>query len=939
MNRTESARPSKCNLALFISILAALAIVFSLLGQTLPLPWNLSIKAEEVVWDCAGDCRLIIDDGSSRLLVLNEQNQVNTILYSSFFNTDTMTYANAVPCEDGFYVLESASDGIFVTEDRIVKYNLNGEKQETVYVLPYDDSMPHVTYTNIYCIYLTDEGGFFVRRADNLVDAEFYCFDLFDKNDALPETPVRVIPNAALGEALLCMTYDQENDTLIASDIYGCIYQTVGSNPTQLLSDEYYRYEILGFEHTENGWSGVTLFDSEGTVFSCTPFLIVKSLLFWLAILVIGLNLPLLIIRKIRAVTRESRNNRQARLAGISVVVFVFILGVVLLYSNRLERNAVENEENVLCFTAEMMADSIGEDASLAMEAYHATGRIPDEIESRLCEQLSFVTESGREHNLSVTALLMDVTDGREIEYIASLDYNCQIGSAYNLDIELETDTVSPVTVNSFYGASLAAAAPVYDEKGDVVCYVTVFTDYVFLQGDQLKDILIIFFELLSAAISISFLLTEAHTWIKCFASYRRCRAEGDPGRLHALSRPLKFMLVAASTVLTSVSTLVAKDLLASTPDAGNYLLIILPATLSSFGRLIGTCLFYLFSRRFGKKRISLATSILSAAAYLATGYFVTKGRFAPYIICFALGTLLLGTAESAIGQMVSGTKGEASRRTHPVHAATADRIAASSLAGLAAGYAATLFDNAAVYVLAAALVIVLIMMLVIAMSGKQEAAWTEVSYAVPTTDGTKSGLHSAMRFLSVPDVWILIICIIFPLSLSTTYKSIIFPLFMEEKGFNKSFISTVSTSAYAIVFYMAPLIYKGGEKYGFKRMAVSCVCVAAFIYGLLFINGSTLWAVCALFFISIADKVNSPCWNKLWPDLAKKKNISVAHGDLAVSMMDKIFATVRSPLVGDLLNLGKSFTCAVIAGFCGLSAVVYNLFTHFRKNKERPNA
>ena len=91
-------------------------------------------------------------------------------------------------------------------------------------------------------------------------------------------------------------------------------------------------------------------------------------------------------------------------------------------------------------------------------------------------------------------------------------------------------------------------------------------------------------------------------------------------------------------------------------------------------------------------------------------------------------------------------------------------------------------------------------------------------------------------------------------------------------------------------------------------------------------INDSILWAVLMLVISGLADKVAEPCWRMSWQGEAQRVGLPDKDGDKIIRSSENLVDAARSPIIGALLNMGRTAACLIIAGYLAISAIVLSV-------------
>lgn len=192
----------------------------------------------------------------------------------------------------------------------------------------------------------------------------------------------------------------------------------------------------------------------------------------------------------------------------------------------------------------------------------------------------------------------------------------------------------------------------------------------------------------------------------------------------------------------------------------------------------------------------------------------------------------------------------------------------------------------------------------------------------------TASSGNGLIRFISNPQLIILIICIVGTLAVSSGYKNYLFPLILADNGFSKSDFASVFVVCNAIAFFLSPMLSSAGSRMGYRRLAGVSLTVLSLAYLGFILNNMLAWSVVVLVVALICDKVATPCWKTLWPRTIDDHCVTNEQGYAIVDGVDKAFDSARAPIWGALSMAGQTIACLMFGAFTALAAAVFMFMT-----------
>lgn len=916
----------------FILIAAAFLIVFVLMGNAFPMGFH--VTAEDVCVEAKCETgEAIIDSSQSRIIFCNDLGRIERLEQTRPLASEQISYWDIMAGNNAYYVIEFVNECGFVAKEQIVRYSARGVKEGVVLTRSYACPDDGVMQPRGYLIGTDEDIGYVAFSSDDLKSVSLLSFPLYEGNKTASEKIIAEYKNAAGGACISNLSINLEKGTIYAFGEDGSLWQMQPQGNAERLPVAAYTKETI--ELDEKTGEPVFSLDSEEKTFGSSFLFALKTVLFYASLIYLISSAVFFAVRSLIRTLREKTEDGLKRLRTVLLAISISVGAAVIVgaYSYNMAKAGIKDESDMIEITARNICYALRDDFTEAVQQYNdkneealaiTTGRIKEKFNTMAL----FGAQGG---HLQIPILLSLTDEGIPVALVGP-DVLIQRGVEYPdffKSIEGLTDKggVTVISEENLWGAYLIAVTPLNDESGKSIGLVALYTDYELLKSVQLREILSLFFGLLSAAIAVAFIITEGRSWIKCFENYHISRKEGIGVPAVALVRPMFFLEAAAISADSAISALVAKELLAETPYAGNSVYLAMPMFASSLGLACGYLVFGALSSRIGTKKTTMSAIIFSAVMYLVTSLMVSQRNFFMYILSAFFAYLGAMASEVGIFRLILLAP-DARSRADANRATAVSVVSANSLVGLAAGYTANYFGKAAVY---------LISFVPMAVYGIIYAAYimkqpASLSVSARKTESSRPKMSKSerardfVRFLFSPRIIALILFVIMPLCLSAGYKSYFFPLFAEGEGYDVSIISTVIVIANAIVYFITPAFSKAEETLGYQRISFICIFVLALTFGCFVFNKSMLWAVTALVIIGMVNKLGATCWKMLWPDEARAMDVSDTIGDSAVRSAYATCNVIKSPVLGVLKGLGNTTACAVIAAFSAVSAILFRL-------------
>lgn len=924
----EKYRNNTKKFCLLISLAVALIFIFSLMGKNLPFPWQFSLTTESVLSDRSeASGRIIIDDNSMEVIFINSNGQVVNTIRSNPKKSEFYTYSSSIISDSGFYLLENLKDGVYVEKEQIVHYRSNGKRDKVVTVLPSEVKDAKNMESSTLSLSTDGTWGYALKELKNDKDVQVYRFPL--NGDNVEPELIYTIQDAAGGQKIYYGYYDSNTDAVHICSLHGDIFTSISGKAPEKTghSDKAVRY----IEVNENGEMIIhSQIDSEGSRINYSVSIMIKSWLFWIAVVYLFVLLIIAAVYFLKKVLREKNPESLKKLRTIVIAAFVCIaaFAIVAVYSLEMKKESLRVETKALEAETLELKYLAGDEISAALDEYKTSGTTFGDSISTLEKLFNDHAEIGASRgNYHIPVLFTRNKNGEGIP-LTSAYYSMQCGVVYEKyetlldEVESAEDSVLSSISETAWGDYALASSAVTDSSGEISGCLVIYTDYQALIGDIFHRDLKIFIAILSAAIAVSFILMEGKEWYLSFTSYFKRKKAGEKAAAFTLVRPMFFLSVASNAADSSIATLLAKDLLAKSPYAGNTLMLSLPLVACSLGQFFGFMLFDKACSRFGRRKTTIVGMILTIGFFAMTAAAVSIGNFLLYLIGVVFAALCNIVCEAGTLRLI-WTAPDKEQQAEAHRSTSTAVISASSLMGLAAGYASTLFGNATVYILAALpIVLLFVFNLCFVLNESPEAMETQ------TVQKTKDRLRDSFRFLRRPGVLALLLCIYTTYAFSSSFKSYLFPLFAADEGFNKAAISTIAVIVNALIYFLAPIFRNSEKMFGYRKLIILCNISILFTFGMFLLNGSILWAATALLIVGLAGKACAPSVQMMWPEDAKAAGIPVQRGDVVMQTVNSVYSMLKNPIVGSLLSLGKTAACGIISAFITVATVVYSFVT-----------
>lgn len=911
-----------------VAVLGIIGVLFSL-GKYIALPPSLSVTVQDASESVQNDaCGAIVDESGARVIIRNKQGEVSTILGGNLLFSQTTSYGSIAVQDDSLYVQETEYDSRsgLILHDKVVCYSVNGKAQGTVLDISYDEHADPRNETSILGIFIVDGEGVALVSGDGYGSVAKISFplgvdDSVTKSDDNQQISLASLPSGE--DAYDSYIEPTSGDIYVLGTLGNAFRYDASTDTFENVAIEGHAEQSSLIVASEDGRASIGQVAEEGITISFAPLFALRQVWFWIGLAIV---LALFVTFCVRGVVHAAKQHDFSRLkmAVASVGVLIAACAIVALYASEMNNQAVQDRETLLETAVLLTYENDGDAYASTLEEFNDTGACTPSAYQMASSSLQNYLRTLSQTGSMVAFTLFAIDDDNEYA-IADSSRSVIVGakgsaSPTALTEILEPDTnVATGTYNNAWGSFTFASYAIRDDAGATIGVLAAYSDAALFSASLLAKQLTLLATLLSVAIAVAFLVSEARMWGKSLEKLRIMTRDGDPHPEVAIARPLFFLSCSGDCVAAMLSVLIARDLLQAAGQANDELLMSLPLLANALGLLAGGALYTALSRRFSRRRTIAITQPLACISYLLAALAVALGSFPLFILFLFAASAFVKPSILFAAALPLRARDEDSCSAANESLATAG-ISVASLCTLAAGGVSTVFGNASVYVLASVFPL-LAMGLVLAKTPNHETAES-------TTQPRKTTWKALFGFAANPQLIILMVCVIGTLSISQGYKSYLFPLILADNGLTKTDFASVFVICNAIAFFLSPSLSKAGSRLGRRRLAVVSLAVLSVTFFGFLLNTTLAWAVVALAVTLVCGKVGTPCWKTLWPRATDNSDMPKEDSYVLLDAADKGFDTLRGPVWGALATMGQATACVAFAAFCAVTAAVFALTT-----------
>lgn len=903
--------PNKKSILLLILTIISLMIVLLNLGRSVifPIPWVQEFEDNGDAMRAEGkDGSVIIDRAYSRLSFLDEEGKICRVIDGNGLALRRF-YQQVVCSGDTYYVLDNeiAADSIFTKNEHITAYDADGRVRNVLYAADYYKEKEGQNVQNglIKKIKPCDDGiiAFFY-------DAETFKVTIHRISNTGED---KVLDEITLSGHFRFMTdfdYNLKAKKFAGLSLeYQVFEHDAGGERILPLAPEFMNKFPGVFVVNDAGKVSIeTIPDSHVPQSASYTFLfVIGKMAFWISLAYLVILLIYEIIRYFKKMAGEGERQKML-LIGFAMVVAALIYFISAYYSNTMQQSSRvsrEAEISSLTFTLAKDPENI---LSLVAEEEDLTDKVMHEKTDEVGMYLLMISGHSAKNDSNIFInLYQRMNDGRVIPLISTLDM-------MNLNVPWKKDTEALKKIdrgeiyNTVYtaesGEIMSAVAALTNAEGSIVGYVETGSHIGVMTVGQFRKIITVFVTLLTFVVGIVLFFIELKG---IFDAGKKQKALVEKGHPHPEIAHFRSMRLCIEFILKFDSVLmilIAKDLLLKNGITNIALLVGLPATLMSIGMLIGQMVSDVCLPRFYVKRVIVTAAALNVVVFAATAFLIYQGSFWGYCVGIFLANVCFGVmaGPSLIMPFLSGDE---KMRFEMNNEKSMAGISASVISVMLAGFVAQYFGNYAIYLFA---LLPLAGVLFISLKVLPKATY----YGRSKKDSQKKKLSiwEYMKFLFSPAILLLIILMIIPSDAASGYKSFFFPLFSQDYGLSKDFISNLVVLANFTAFLLNKPLNNLVKNKDYWFNTVLFLGLSGLIYLSFKANDSIIWAVIVIILIAITDKFLSPNINMLWPRQCMAKGLPPESFNSMFIYVSNISSIIRPTIMGVFLALGTPSNC-----------------------------
>ena len=960
------------------AILGALALVafvgfVSTFGYPLPStptdPFELS---EPVHADSDGTHTAIIDQQSRRLLILDKDDRLDTIV--SFDSVGHHIDAATDVCVDGDVIWLSGvkyqDDSDTIALERVAMYTVNGDYVTTVH----DSKRGNTSQPSIKSLTSSKDGaimGYEERDPDDPEASTVVFVALNDKEER------EISRNRVTDRSIFDMSYCENTSSFVALSARGIINDDDDASQ-QIKGYENYLFTCIDFIDdgqlfaSDDVSGNLYCIDDDGrptlvgegegfcdihinksyltacadgdnsivivnlddaSTRSVSDLTLTPSLAFsvwcaWASRIYLICFIVLCLIAKLVSAIRSGDHSGIVTFASAVVVTGTFVLGVAYT-SYGTFTTARQTRENIIGSYAEYfyttdykLADGIKTLESRAALRESKLLEIAQKCYEQVEEQVGFLVRSSSAHGIGTYAIvygqdeegIYHLYDSAEEHIVgrslASPEKLKAVEAAFESDDFDDTIKLG----HTLRDSTMYNLVPVIDEaNGSVVAVVEVGSKVRSFESALKTHLVERLIELLALVLVIYLGFTELHTCAMRLLSSRSVQHESPRDAIALLTRPISLAVIFLTSIDGVMTVLISKSLAEGMGTSTSSVLTAIPTALLGIGLAIGHFSYSVLGYRIGLRKLLIGG--LACAGLIALFGIVAVATKSFWVYCGV--KLLLGIPFGLLYSLGFSL---------PRHASTSDvrdsgaydfkcvKTSAAALGMVLGGYAAQGLGFAWVYVLLA-----LACLLVVIVSARLFSLGQEPLEQLPAKDSEDFQPATGLR--TILPIVALVLLIMLPMTLSGGYKSFLFPLYSADAGLSTASINSLFVLAQLLLFVCMSGITQAQNRLGIWGVTPLAIAALGATFLLFALNTTFAWSTVVIFIIALLTEA-AGTWKNLWVELLSIRGIPAGKATGMMWGTLSLLATAQPLILTALRARSDAFLSIVLGVICCVGAL-----------------
>lgn len=912
----------------------------------------------------------VVENSKMLVTITDPEGRIRARIRGGSFDTDSFYYAEHVATDGDSVVIAEvrhAENSTFVQSERLLRYDMDGNRQEVLYAVAYSEAERPMQLGRIRSVKIENGQVTFawVNRSQvgasvcengavRDLDERMLEYDDFLRAAYEPTTGMLCfttkkgrVGTAKVGEPILWLPYGDgqrvpwsvdatPQGTVLVSELIAETVNTVKADSSSALWTGGLVYELTaeGGRVAFTDGETVYLMNDAGEMLSASrsvsvaPSYALGVVLTWASVLYLFGMILWLVYRLFRLIRGQLFSEARRRMLIASVSVLVTVILVMAFLFSFVQKQMQSQTINSLSQLAESISATSGAMLGKRFNAIQTLNDYRSADYNAVRDYMDAFCDASYRNGSNLYYVLYRFDD---IMLWGVMDYENTTGVRYPycpLEGTLYGQVIAtgkPVRVEgeaNIYGMWSYAVAPIFTSMGKMIGLVEIGTNQygeVVARQALIRDVL----TGVLVALMMAMLAFNEMTAFHDFRSLRRKRREqGDESLPLGFIRPLIFLVFMADNMDAAYIPQLSAGLGAVTGGfIGPELASALPMSVQLFAIGISALLAgRLLDRRhprtvfFGGFMMQITGALLSISAILT-------GQYWFLVLAKAIGGFGTGAAVVTCNAL-PGREQDSAQQQGLIAGLNVGVITGVVLGSSVGGYIADFIGYPAAYIGSILCVLTAIVLAWRSLRGMAHVTLEE------SETGDSAGRGSSRRFLKNPRVFGFLLCIMFPFMLMMYFKDYLFPLFASGLGKTESVIGSVMLLGGVLAIFLGDVVpgamlSRIGAWDAVRLSSISCM----YALGLFALKPTFETAVVTICLLGITASFGYAAQGVYYTELIKRGNITDGKAMGMYSLFDNLGQTSGPLGLSALLFLGVAMESGVIAlgaaGLLGLATIL----------------
>ena len=401
-----------------------------------------------------------------------------------------------------------------------------------------------------------------------------------------------------------------------------------------------------------------------------------------------------------------------------------------------------------------------------------------------------------------------------------------------------------------------------------------------------------------------------------CLYSYREYLGEDDMDALVLLTRPFTFGITALASIDSVMTVLIARQLARPYGSAWMGVLVAIPSVMLGIGLALGHAFYGRMGARMSPRRLGVRGALTVMVGALIAIVSIISENLALYCLAKLVLAMPLGTLYS-FGYSLPRRADSKEVRGEAQEGVTRTDTSAAALGTILGGYAASVLGTVWVYVVVACAAVLMMAF----------ARYVFPKHMNPIERPHVRSLKQTLGFLCSKPVLPIIVFIMFPVVMAGGYDSFMFPLFSADLGVSTSAIHNIAVSGRLVVYVMIAPIGEVNKRFDKWAATFASVALIGVSFMVLSLNTTLAWATAAIAVIGVLSKC-SDGWKTLWLRAAKRQSYPRGTTTGMMFAIRSLLLMIQPLCLTFLLSWGEQVALMVLGGLCLAGAIAFAIST-----------